>query len=653
MQELDSKEALTERLESLGKACKEESDLIELANNWPRCFGINLFGRLPDAQWQFVMREFPPLIDAALKFGRPARFTNGRVVWSMIDPATLADRFKDDASRLAADFKRLLDDEWRKELEGRSDYQRLMDEFAKAFHRFNEFSGMLADRLPQLEFALTSFGLSEEELKKLEQLVGTLTAPAKPKEGKKSDCPFPPPGKGKYPKFDDAQLVDYIKSVKSKYESGLDALTGFGGIALADTAVERMRENLADFDYGEICATLGAQKRRPPAGHGADDFYDLLAMLPQRVATNIDEHSAAEISERVRVNVDMLNRDDALAREEGFRGLRALYELLNWLNATIPGIPSRALADAREQLAREFEPRWAAVSGGPAHDLYLRRVVFTGSASVPQRDEQLPAELNPVKESVYAHVFLDRPLSAISTGMLFLEVGDDRFIMQVSDFPNRDSAYLRLDLLPDADVGKNPELIRFFGKALAAAGDELECVITPAGEKLAVGTLKVKLGKADAAKLDKRVEKLAEAAEENRTRDAVLPEIFTKPFKPYKDKALALDKLVDAIEQAWERNTHGEKIDVLAVRVNHYKGPGKEWREEFNPFEEPVQRLTDSFVGIVFKTADGRTCCVEDGIQFRQFYTRGKGYVGDLDVLFWGLKPFALPAEQVKRLAKN
>lgn len=328
-----------------------------------------------------------------------------------------------------------------------------------------------------------------------------------------------------------------------------------------------------------------------------------------------------------------------------------MYRYVSWLNELLPGMNSAVFANVRERLVREFEPRWASMAGGPMHSQLTGKIVFTASRTLPQTAEDIPESINPVKEPVYAHVFLDSPFSGINTGMIFFKAGEDQLIIQVADLPEPSAAYTCLNLLPEKEVGRNPELIAFFGKALESAEGDIECSISPAAETIAAGRLVLKMTKADRGKLATHIETLRAAAEENRTREAVLPEAFTKPFKGYKDKALAPDRLVDAVEEAWERNFGGQKIRVRAVRVNHYKGPGKEWYEEFNPFKQPVQRLTSSYIGIVFDTDDGRSLCVEDGIQFRQFYTRGEGYVNDLDVLFWGLKPFALPDDQLKRLS--
>lgn len=655
MKKVMTRDAFHERLETISGDMQSDV-FIDFQRLWSSR-GINFYGRMTQDQWDFVMREFVPLMASAVVHERPARFGAGsRTVWGMIGNAVEEKFSERDVEDLVEALRKPLDEEWLNELRERPTFVRMAEEYVNCWDRYHELAAAIEEYgFESVKTSLADHGMSKKEIGDVKKIIDgfrkEIDDASAPPAGK---APLiQPPTSGKWPKLDDDAYVQYLKDLKSRYESGIDALTGWGGIALEENASQRMMENLADFDYAAVRATLGEQKRWPPEGQWVDDFYEKLAKLPELVAKNIEEHSAEEISRRITDCVDMLKRDDELARNEGFTGLRRLHRLLNWLTDTVPGIESRALVDARAGLAREFEPRWAAASGGPAHDRFLGQIVFTSNPGFPQLDEVPPTAINPVKDSIYAHVFLDRPLNAISTGMLFLEAGDDRFIMQIGQFPNKDSAYVRLDLLPDSDVGKNPELVQFFGKALESAGGELECVITPAGEKLATGTLKLEFGKTDAGKLGKHVEKIAAAAEENRTRDAVLPEIFTKPFKPYKDKVLALEQLVAAIEGAWERNTYGEKIKVTAVRVNHYKGPGKEWREEFNPFKEPVQRLTDSFVGIVYETSDGKTRCVEDGIQFRQFYTRGKGYGTELDVLFWGLKPFTLPTEQVKRVASK
>lgn len=94
-----------------------------------------------------------------------------------------------------------------------------------------------------------------------------------------------------------------------------------------------------------------------------------------------------------------------------------------------------------------------------------------------------------------------------------------------------------------------------------------------------------------------------------------------------------------------------QSITIKAMRVRYYR-PGHEWDVEFDPLKRPVARLVFSYIGIVFEH-DGRTFCVDDGIQLRQFWRGpGEGFGEDLNVLVWGGKPFELPPAQIKRVVE-
>ena len=285
------------------------------------------------------------------------------------------------------------------------------------------------------------------------------------------------------------------------------------------------------------------------------------------------------------------------------------------------------------------------------HEKRLKEIVFTNSPSMPASIEDIPESLNPAKEAVYGHVFLEQSLANLGT-MYFVTIGNERLQVSKKVLNNPHLAYQVLQLFPDPSVGRDPALTRTFGTALQAAADGGELLIefSPDMTVRASGTLKFKMTAADIKKIPARTDELTAAAEANQTAEAVLPEVFVKAQEwPYKDKVLTPKNIKAAIETAWEYDSK-QKITIKHMRVNHYR-PGREWDQEMNPRKEPTARLTFSYIGIIYE-CDGKTFCVEDGIQLRQFYQLREGYGDDLNVLFWSAKPFALPPEQVKRIAK-
>lgn len=458
--------------------------------------------------------------------------------------------------------------------------------------------------------------------------------------------------KADYPKFDDTEYVAYLKQLHDKYVNALEEITGYDGLHHSlmrdESKIATLKEKLADFDYAEISATLGAQDRWPPKDDymGSEQTYEFFGTLSQKLKESFDGKTTENFAMLLDEFAGHVKSGGSMAGY-GFNGLRLLKKTLDWLAEKFPQVDSERLSEMRAKVAREFDPRWATMSAGPLHDKYMGEIRFSSSNALPLFDEW-PESLNPAKDYIYAHVFLDRAMKDIAMGdMLFIQAGNERYQFNLRFMPG-DQAYVCLYILPESS--RNPDLIRTMGKALLAADGELRFVFTPIVEESAVGTLKMKMTKAEAGKLAERIEELAKRAEANQTAANVLPEIFVKSQKwPYKDKALAQENVIAAIEEAWEYNSK-EKIKVRHLRVNHYR-PGWEWDLEVDPWERPTQRLTFSYVGMIYER-DGKTFCVDDGIQFRQFPMPGKGFSEDLNVLFWGVNPFELPPEQVKRIAK-
>ncbi|TFZ07225.1 hypothetical protein EZ313_11640 [Ramlibacter henchirensis] len=601
-----------------------------------------------NAFWDIV-QQFPPLVAAAEKFQK--RDGGGKWIWKIVSPQLMQSILGEEADRLAASLKELTTVDWSTRFTHRDRQFQEIEARMLAYSRYREFvAGLEAAGVTQYKTALTDHGFSAKELKELEKFIaGNAGEIDKARNPGPKEPLFEAPTAGNPPKFDDTEYTQYMRELRAKYADALESMTGSSGISLDETHVEKMMVTLDDFDYARISATLGAQKRWPPQDeHGLNaKTYELLATLPQAFARAFEGKTAKDIQESIQNSLQLLESSEASSRNWAFNTLRHLANLLRWLSQKIP-IESQAFIDARTAIAREFDPRWAAMSAGPLHEKYMGQIKFSGSNALPLTDEW-PEALNPAKDCIYAHVFLDKAIKDVATGnMLFIEAGDQRYQFDLQKLPG-DSAYLCVSVLPEN--GRNPDLVRTLGRALLGAAGELEFVITPLGERAAVGTLKMKMTKADAAKVPARIEELAARADANRTAAAVLPENFTRAQKwPYKDEVLTPKKVKEAIETAWEHNRQ-EKIDVLHMRVNHYR-PGYEWDLEVSPVQVPVARLAFSYIGIIYEHK-GKVFAVEDGIQVRQFWKgHGQGYGDDLNILFWGAKPYQLPPEQVQRISK-
>ncbi|HEX7046335.1 MAG TPA: hypothetical protein VF275_02015 [Gammaproteobacteria bacterium] len=644
-------EAYSEELAALHEHIKATREVSEVLSAWKDYNGYKRWA-MEKHYWDLVV-EFPPLIAAAHEHGRPQG--SGKYIWNAFGEETLEKVFGEDHDRFATQLKALMD-KTQSNYYSQEDYYDDNYQHVLAYQRFQAFeASLIAHGVKQYKTALADHGLSAAEVKKIEAYlakmekeIGSFRNPA-PKESL-----FEAPKKGKYPTFDDTEYTQYLGDVWSKYGKSLDSLKTYG-LPLSSSDFERVTAPLEGFDYAEICATLGAQKRFPPEdGQGSNvRTYELIAALPAAITTVFENKTLAGIEAEINTSTEYLKNAQGGMRSFGFNGLRDLKMALSWLSRRFPGIESEALEDAKAKVAAVYDPLWAVMSAGAVHEKHLGEIRFSSSPTLPPGDGDWPEALNPAKEAIYGHVFLNEAISNLGT-MYFVMMGEQRLQASKKVMSNPDSAYQVLQLFPDPSVGKDPDLVNTFGTALeaAVANGELKIEFSPDMKLAASGTLKLKMSKADAGKIKARTQELAAAAEANVTKEAVLPENFTRPFKPYADPLLQYDNLVEAIEEAWSLNWQGKKIKVKHLRVNYYKGKAMEWTEELNPFRSPVARLTDSYVGMVYEGDDGRTYVAPDGIQFRQFHQRGKGYGTALNVLFWGVKPFALPPEQVERIAR-
>lgn len=654
MKKITSMEAFGARFEEV--SAKLGPERRESLDYWVRTSkrGLNFFLGADDEFWQIVFAEFPRLLAAAREFGRPETFRCNRPLWSAFE--YIGDVLGECLDEAVKEFRRyIMNDEWRKEIEAQHDAIGRLEKQVLAFRRHQEFEKMINSLgIAEYKPALTDHGMTAAEFKQLEKIVKETEkqieiakAPPPPKESL-----FDAPKKGKYPTFDDIEYAQYLADLWSKYGKSLDQLRSYG-MPLDSSQFEEMEKKLQDLDFAETCATLGAQKRRPPEDdHGSNArTYELFATLPATIAAKFESSTLAEVESTLKTNLEFMRSNMSSMRSIGFTALRDMKKVLTWLVAKFPMPECEALATAEAMIAREYEPLWAAMSAGAVHEKNMGKICFSNSPTLPPGDADWPDTLNPAKDAVYGHVFLDQAIGNLGT-MYFVKMGDQWLQASKKVMKNPDSAYQVLQLFPDSEVGRDPALVQAFGAALeaAAADGELLVEFSPDTKMAASGKLMFKMSKADAGKIKARSQELATAAEANLTKEAILPEAFTKPFKGYKDKVLAKEKLIAAIEEAWERTRGGQKISVKALCLNHYRGPGHEWDEE-RRFEQPTARLTFSYAGMVFES-DGKMYCVPDGIQFRQFYLRGKGYGDELNVLFWGCTPFGLPPEQVKRIAK-
>lgn len=642
-----TREAYSAELASLADHLKGNNELGGFQRLWETPSDYQRW-TMNDAMWDIV-KQLPPLVAAAGKFGKPDG--SGKWIWKIVSPDRMKSIFGEEADSLALSLKELATVDWSTRFTHRERQFQEVEARMLAYRRYREFvAGLEAAGVTQYRTALTDHGFSADELKALEKFIAGKSGEIDKARNPGSKAPlFEPPKAGKHPKFDDTGYTRYLQELRAKYRDVLENMVSSSGIPLGETQVERMMGQLEAFDYAQISATLGAQKRRPPQDEQGlnEKMYELLGTLPQALARSFEDGTAGRVEESIRDSIQLLKSSEASSRSSGFSTLRRLKNLLRWLARKMP-IDSQAFVDAQAAIAREFDPRWAAISAGPLHEKYMGQIRFSGSNALPLTDDW-PEALNPAKDFIYAHVFLDKAIRDVATGgMLFVEAGEQRYPFNLQALPG-DSAYLCISVLPEN--GRNPDLIRTIGKALLAADGELEFVVTPIVERSAAGTLAMKMSASDAAKVASRIEALAARAQENRTAAAVLPEAFAKTQKwPYKDQVLTPEKVRQAIEAAWEHD-RGEKVEVLHMRVNHYR-PGYEWDLEVGPLQMPVARLAFSYIGIVFRH-QGRVFAVEDGIQVRQFWKgHGQGYGDDLNVLFWGVKPFELPPEQVQRIAK-
>lgn len=604
-------------------------------------------GRHTMGYWD-VVKGLPPLIAAAEKHGRPDT-GGGKWFWSLVSPEIMERIFGDEMKKVVEQFKDIMASVPEAH---RGNYYEKVESFILAYKHLNEFAELLkAAGVTQYKTSLTDHGMSTKEVKALEKWLSEKEAEI---EADRNPAPkeslFEAPKKGKYPKFDDTEYSEYLGELREKYSKPLDRLIDYG-LPLVDNHFEEMAEKLADFDFVEISATLGAQKRQPPDENGAKT-YELYANLMQRISDRFAETTVADVDKALAENLKTLS-DPVLKSMHGyaFDAIREIRRELSWLLTAFPAMDCPALVETRIKVAQAFDPRWALMSGGPLHEKLLKEIVFTRSPSMPTSVDDIPDSLNPAKEAVYGHVFFEQSLANLGT-MYFVMMGNERLQVSKKVLNNPHLAYQVLQLFPDPSVGRDPALIRTFGTALQASADSGELLVefSPDMTVRASGTLKLKMTAADIKKIPARTDELAAAAEANQTAEAVLPEVFAKAQKwPYKDKVLAAENVKTAIETAWEYDSK-QKIVIKHMRVNHYR-PGREWDQEMNPRKEPIARLTFSYVGIIYEY-DGKTFCVEDGIQLRQFYQLREGYGGDLNVLFWGAKPYALPPEQVKRIAK-
>lgn len=602
---------------------------------------------MSEAFWDIV-KQLPPLVAAAGKFQKPEG--GGKWIWKIVSPQLMASIFGEEADRLASALNELATVDWSTRFTHRDRQFEEIEARILALRRYREFvAGLEAAGVTQYKTALTEHGISAKELQAVEKFIaGKAGDIEKARHPAPKEPLFEVPNAGRHPSFDDTEYTRYMSELWTEYGDVLEQMAG-SGMSLNEAQVEQAMERLENFDYGQISAILGQQRRWPPQDERGLNArtYELIAGLPQAVGRAFEANTAKEIHESIESSLQLLGSGEASTRSWAFDRMRHLKNLLRWLSRKIP-IDSQAFVDARTAVAREFDPRWAAISAGPLHEKYMGQIRFSGSNALPLTGEW-PQALNPARDFIYAHVFLDKAIKDVATGgMLMVEAGGQRYSFDVQKLPG-DSAYLCVSVLPEN--GRNPDLVRTLGKALLAAPRELEFVITPHVDRSAVGVLRIEMSAADAAKLPARIEALAARADANRTASAVLPEAFARAQKwPYKDRVLAPQKVKEAIEAAWEHN-RGDRIDVLHMRVNHYR-PGYEWDLEVGPLQVPVARLAFSYLGIVFEHG-GKVFAVEDGIQLRQFWKGpGQGYGDELNVLFWGAKPFELPREQVQRIAK-
>ena len=641
-----TREAYAAELASLADHLKANHELGGFQRFWETAGDPQRWAMSP-AFWDIV-QQLPPLVAAAERFQKPEG--SGKWIWKIVSPALMSGIFGEEADRLAASLNELATVDWSTRFTHRDRQFQEIDARVLAYRRYQAFVAALhAAGVTHYRTALTDHGLSPGQLEAVERFIAARAAQLDGAAGPAGKAPlFAEPSTGAPPAFGDAEYTRYMAQLRAKYQDVLAGLVGFGGMPLTGPAVQETMQALEDFDYAGIGATLGAQKRWPPPdeeGAGAR-MYELLATLPQAFAQAFERTTARDVRETLDNALALLASGEASTRGWAFDTLRQLDTVLRWLASKIP-IESPAFAEARAAVAQAFGPRWAAMSAGPLHEKYKGQIRFSDSPSLPLADAW-PQALNPARDFIYAHVFLDKAIRDIATGnMLFIEAGDQRYRFDLQALPG-DSAYLCVSVLPEN--GRNPDLVRTLGKALLAAGGELAFAVTPIVERSAVGTLQLEMTRAEAARLPARIEELAARAAANRTAAAVLPEAFTRPQPwPYVDEVLAPQKVKAAIERAWEHD-RGEAATVLHMRVNHWR-PGREWDLEVSPLNVPVARLAFSYLGIVFEH-QGKVFAIEDGIQVRQFWKGpGQGYGEDLDVLFWGAKPLQLPPEQVRRIA--
>jgi len=646
-----SKESYEKELEGLHEHIKSTREVSEVLGAWKDYNGYRRWA-MEKHYWDLVV-EFAPLIAAAHEHGKPEG--GGKWIWGAFGPETLEKVFGEDHDRFVTQLKALME-KTQSNYYSQEDYYDDNYQHILAYRRFQAFeASLLAHGVTQYKTTLVDHGLSAAEVKKIEAFLAKME---KEIDSFKNPAPKEPlfevPKKGKYPTFDDTEYTQYLSELWSKYNKGFDTLQRYG-VPFEDSQFTRVEEEMAGFDFAEVSETLGAQKRFPPANDYDANArtYELLASLLPQLESEFESKSASEVDAVIKQSLENIKSKDGFTRLTGIEALRQLRKSLTWLTAKFPTFNCEAFDEAQSRIADAYDPIWATMSAGAVHEKYMGEIKFSNSASLPPGDAEWPETLNPAKEAIYGHVFMSQSISNLGT-MYFVKMGDQWLQASKKVMSDPNSAYQVLELFPDPALGRDPQLVQAFGSALEAAVDtgELLIAFSPDTRMAASGTLKFKITKADAGKIAARTKTLVDAAEANVTKEAVLPESFTKPFKPYADPLLQYDKLVEAIEEAWSLNWQGKKIKVKHIRVNYYKGKAMEWVEEFNPFKSPLARLTASYVGMVYEDDDGRMHVAPDGIQFRQFYQRGKGYGTALNVLFWGVKPFALPPEQVKRIAK-
>lgn len=633
----------------------KSADLGRMSNWLTSTHTFHLF-TCSDSYWE-VFRELPRLIAAAIEYGRPSG--GGKWAYSLVDPYVYEERvFGTVYEDYVQQIREVLDGNPESRLRGGEEARiEFYEEHILAWSRLKEFqSGVKEAGITRFKSDLTEHGLSAKEIKAFEKWIKEKSAEAEAFRNPAAKAPlFEAPKKGKYPVFDDTEYNRYISDLQNRYRDALDLLISYG-LPFSSDRFEKLATTLEDFDYEEICATFGAQKRWPPE----DDYgsyanlYETYANLPQLITKRFAETTAGEVDSMLEERLKILNDSSKKATHAwAFAHIREMKQELAWLAWKFPMMECPELVAAREKVAHAYDPRWALMAGGPLHEKRMKQIVFTTSPSMPVSEDDIPESINPIQEPVYAHVFMDQSLeNHASLSMYFVIMKNER-VQAAGKLLNRNSAYQVLQLFPDPKVGRDPELIRTFGKALESAADEGELLVkfSPDMTEQASGTLKLKMSAADIKKISARTEELVAAAEANRTAEAVLPDIFAEPQKwPYKDQLLTKEKVKEAIERYWEYGMK-QSIAIKAMRVRYYR-PGHEWDVEFDPLKRPVARLVFSYIGIVFEH-DGRTFCVDDGIQLRQFWRGpGEGFGEDLNVLVWGGKPFELPPAQIKRVVE-